>query len=179
MKHQLKDDGITDDKIQKLLDTIRRPTKGLQSEWLDNILFEIKYFYYHNFASPYLQLKNGIRNLWLWRKVIWNDRWYDYQFIMDIIAFKLKQVESNWSKSNYIGWEEDQEKMRELLEILKTIRKLEDEVGIEVDINTPSNISKLYENFGRELFQVIEYHEKINDDQIITKSCSQIEKWWD
>lgn len=40
--------------------------------------------------SAFRECKQGIRNLWRWFPVIWNDRDWDYTFIYSIIAKKLE-----------------------------------------------------------------------------------------
>lgn len=51
----------------------------------------------------YYNIKNGVKNLWKYRKVIWDDRWYDYQYIFFILEFKLKNTIKNWDKAHYVG----------------------------------------------------------------------------
>lgn len=37
-------------------------------------------------------IKYGIKNLWKWKSVIWNDRDWDYFFLLEITRFKLEQM---------------------------------------------------------------------------------------
>ena len=65
---------------------------------------DIKYRYHNLFIFDILyNIKNGIKNFWTYRKVIWNDRWYDYKHIFNILEFKLKDTIKNWDKAHYIG----------------------------------------------------------------------------
>ena len=41
----------------------------------------------------YYNVKNGIRNLWKWRKVVWNDRPWDYVYIFKALRFKLDETQ--------------------------------------------------------------------------------------
>jgi hypothetical protein len=41
--------------------------------------------------------KQGIKNLWYWGPIIWQDRNWDYHYIFEILKHKLK------AQSNYIG----------------------------------------------------------------------------
>lgn len=45
---------------------------------LKELIEDIKYGY-RNFIifDIYYNIKNGIKNLWTYRSVIWNDRWYN------------------------------------------------------------------------------------------------------
>lgn len=64
----------------------------------------IKIWYNHLFIfDVYYNIKNGIKNFWKYRNIIWNDRWYDYQYIFSIIEFKLKDTIKNWDNAHYIG----------------------------------------------------------------------------
>jgi hypothetical protein len=49
-------------------------------------------------GRSYTNITNGIVNIWRWRKVIWNDRWWDHYYFYEIISFKLKDMESHWGK---------------------------------------------------------------------------------
>lgn len=64
--------------------------------------------YIHN-AWNYM--KNGIVNLFKWRKVIWKDRDWDYHFILDVLKFKIKNTRDYILKCNRIG-DEDQDRIK-------------------------------------------------------------------
>ena len=70
---------------------------------LNNIKLNIEIWFTHTFKYPYWDFKSGIKNFWKYRKIIWNDRWYDYFFIIELYKFKLKDNIDNWDKSNYVG----------------------------------------------------------------------------
>ena len=60
-------------------------------------------------------IKNGIKNFWTYRKVIWNDRWYDYSYIFKLLEFKLKDAIENWDKAHYVGSDFTKKRMQVLL----------------------------------------------------------------
>ena len=65
---------------------------------------DITYWCHNLFIFDILHnIQNGIKNFWTYRKVIWNDRWYDYQPIFNILEFKLKDTIKNWDKAHYVG----------------------------------------------------------------------------
>ncbi len=69
-------------------------------------LEDIKYWYYNLFIFDVLyNIKNGIKNLWTYKSIIWNDRWYDYSYIFKLLEFKLKDTIKNWDKAHYVGSE--------------------------------------------------------------------------
>jgi hypothetical protein len=37
----------------------------------------------------------GIKNLWKWRKIIWNDRDWDHYYLLKIVEFKLSNMSKN------------------------------------------------------------------------------------
>lgn len=69
-------------------------------------LEDIKYWYCNLFIFDILyNIKNGIKNLWTYKSIIWNDRWYDYSYIFKLLEFKLKDTIKNWDKAHYVGSE--------------------------------------------------------------------------
>ena len=71
-----------------------------------NLTEDIRYWYNNLFIfTLYYNIKNGLRNLWTYKSVIWNDRWYDYSYIFNILEFKLEQNIKNWDKAHYVGSE--------------------------------------------------------------------------
>jgi hypothetical protein len=83
-------------------------------------LDDIKYKYHNLFIfTLYYNIKNGIKNLWTYRKVIWNDRWYDYSFIFKLLEFKLNDTIKNWEGAHYIGSEFTKKRMHVLLNRLE------------------------------------------------------------
>ena len=73
--------------------------------WYNN-LFIFDYFY---------NIKHGIKNFWKYKSVIWNDRWYDYQYIFSLLEFKLKDTIKNWDNAHYVGSEFTKKRMQVLL----------------------------------------------------------------
>ena len=77
-----------------------------------NIIEDIKYWYYSLFIfDVFYNIKNGIKNLWIYKSIIWNDRWYDYSYIFKILEFKLEQNIKNWNKAHYVGSEFTKKRM--------------------------------------------------------------------
>jgi len=69
-----------------------------------------------------------ILNLWKWRKVICNDRWWDYSFMLEILLFKLKDMEENWgTRTHYVGDYDDKKILQELIEDLEWMLDEENE----------------------------------------------------
>lgn len=65
------------------------------------------------FIHPFRKIKYGIQNLWYWRKVIWNDRDWDYYFLSKMIVHKMKRMDKHFLEySNHVNREKDVRKMR-------------------------------------------------------------------
>lgn len=47
----------------------------------------------------------GLRNLWIFRRVVWRFRWWDFSFQEEMIDKMLEICEKKWSESRYLGWE--------------------------------------------------------------------------
>jgi len=99
----------------------------------------------------------GIKNFWYFRKVIWNFRWYDYSFTLDVFQKVFENLDDSWEKSHYLGSEEEHEKIKSIIQKFKKIKELEDECTIEAD----REMMKLINELGEDIFG---YDEKIIED---------------
>lgn len=126
---------------------------------LYNIKFEVKYFF-RNIYSNIRRFFGNIKNLWKFRKIVWQDRWWDYEFLMNFIEFKLKDMNEHWGvDTHYVNDEIDKQFIEELIVILENIKNLE--------FDEENKIDELYEQFGIKLFG--------RDG----KGTSRIRKLWD
>ena len=51
-----------------------------------------------------VRFKESIINLWKFRKIVWNWRWYDFDFQIDMIVFQLQELEKvGGKKTHYVG----------------------------------------------------------------------------
>ncbi len=84
-------------------------------KWKD-IKEDIEIWYNNLFIFDiFYNIKHGIKNLWKYKSVIWNDRWYDYQYIFSFLEFKLKDTIKNWDNAHYVGSEFTKKRMQVLL----------------------------------------------------------------
>ena len=70
---------------------------GSDVQWEDK-WFDIKYNIYHFYPIEkihdfYYNITQGVSNLFKWRKVIWNDRNWDDNYIFRILQFKFENME--------------------------------------------------------------------------------------
>ena len=60
-----------------------------------------------------MKIIDGLKNYWKWRKIIYNDSWWDSHFLFDIMRFKIEQMETGFRNH---GWgvmsEKDADKMK-------------------------------------------------------------------
>lgn len=67
---------------------------------------------------------HGIRNLIRWFPVIWNDRDYDWEFVLKIIEKKIVFMRGDFANSKfYVGWEKDVASMDKVLDLIDKIKK--------------------------------------------------------
>lgn len=66
----------------------------------------------------------GIKNLWKWFPVVWNDRDYDHAYIMISLRFKIENTANYIEKhKRYEGWERDVERMRLCVRLFDALEK--------------------------------------------------------
>ena len=94
---------------------IEKNKKIKEDSWKE----KIEDFFKNTFVYPLKSFLKGIDNLIKWRKIIWQDRWWDYYFLLEILQFKLKDMEENWGKNtHYVNDYKDKEIIKSLLEDL-------------------------------------------------------------
>jgi hypothetical protein len=90
------------------------------SRWWNNFKFEIGWNFNHYISSPIRNFRTGINNLIKYRKLIWNDRWWDYSFFMRMLEFKLKDTEKHWGRdTHYVGDQDEKDTLKKLIEDLE------------------------------------------------------------
>ena len=124
-------------------------------------------------------IKNGIWNYWYWRKVIWNDRWWDYSFFNIIMKHKLKSMEGKWNKSYSVNADETKLIIEYGIELLDNIVRLEN--GIETK-ESVELLHKYYQKFGDLLYKTrtTEFFYEYEDGTHVQKVTGpNIELLWD
>ena len=120
---------------------------------------------------PWSSFKRGLRNLWSWKKVIWEDRWYSNEYIDIILLHKLKTMDEKWGGAHYVGSEVDHKEIKKLICILEEIRNRED----EYTMTNEQEIQELYAEFGRRLYSV----RKLPKEKTETVKTNFIQRLWD
>ena len=127
---------------------------GICVKWKD-IKEDIEIWYNNLFIFDYFyNIKHGIKNFWKYKSVIWNDRWYDYQYIFSLLEFKLKDTIKNWDNAHYVGSEFTKKRMQVLLNRIE-----------EYTVNL-ENLEELY------------YTKKITRDEFYKQKEELLNKTW-
>lgn len=80
-------------------------------------------FRHRYIEMPWYDFKHGIENLWNYKKIVWNQRPWDYYDILKMQQFQLKRLKTTLEN----GWEVDEsrlpkiEKMSRCIEIIQNI----------------------------------------------------------
>jgi hypothetical protein len=131
-----------------------KDSKDLESKesWIDDLRFEIDYYWNSWITQPWRTFNKGISNLWKWRKIIWNDRWWDYDFLHTIILFKLKDMESHWGvDTHYVKDYVEKDTLKKLIEDLEWMMDTDHENDFAKDKDgNPVDIREQYTSYNKE-----------------------------
>ena len=94
-------------------------------EKLNEVIEDIDYKR-HSFWSSFRGFFNGLYNFWKFRKIIFRDRFWDYSFLVEILVFKLKDMEDNWVKNTH--YEGDKFTKGRITVLRKRIESLEEDI---------------------------------------------------
>jgi len=98
--------------------SLRQQTE--EEPWWENMHFELKYFWDNKIMYPIRSFNHGVSNLIKYRKLIWRDRWWDYNFMLEMLLFKLKDMEEHWVKdTHYVNDTDEKETLQKLIEDLE------------------------------------------------------------
>jgi hypothetical protein len=153
----------------------RKINKGNKLLW-DNLKFELDWNFNRYIIVPFRQFIQGIKNLWTWKSIIWNDRWYDYDFFHKILRKKLETMYKGYENAYACGSEELQTEIKVLIDILDMIDELEDSFEEDAD----KKIDELYQTFGEKLFSIREFENKDCEGKVIRKyKTTLFRRLWD
>lgn len=157
----------------------------------------------------YYNVKHGVRNLWYWKKVIWEDRWYDYIFLLDMMRHKLKHTERMTREFGcHINHVRDADKMKIAINLLdrimeddyyeRAVKTLHEQYGEPEmhwsDVEEDANLTKLditHENIKTEEDQT-DYNKRFREASLRQAKQKQgdinylfkfmakhLQSWWD
>ena len=94
-------------------------------EKLNEVIEDIDYKR-NSYWSSFKGFFRGLYNFWKFRKIIFRDRFWDYSFLVEILVFKLKDMEDNWVKNTH--YEGDKFTKGRITVLRKRIESLEDDI---------------------------------------------------
>lgn len=120
----------------------------------------------------------GLYNFWKFRKIIFRDRFWDYSFLVEMIVFKLKDMEDNWVKNTH--YEGDKFTKGRITVLRKRIESLEENIQ-EIEERYMSYFST-HEVTDEERLRI--YKSMRKEIQILTDEAYKtlgrnIRKFWD
>jgi hypothetical protein len=91
--------------------------------FVSDLIWEIQYYYKEWVVDTWYSVKHGLINFWKYRSIVWYDRWYDYDFMLNLLEFKLKEMDKHWDVDTYyVGAKFTKGRLRVLLRDLETYR---------------------------------------------------------
>ena len=65
-----------------------------------------------------------IKNVYKWRKILWNDRDFDYNYVLDVLIFKLEDLSRGLTRwHNSARWEKDVQDINTLVRLMKKYKE--------------------------------------------------------
>lgn len=91
---------------------------------INTIIDDVRYWYWNWWVFDVIyNVKYGVKNLWDYKSIIWNDRWYDHSFILNLLVFKMKRNIKQWNNAHYIGSDFTKKRM---IVLTKRLQEYED-----------------------------------------------------
>jgi len=150
------------------------PIKEENPVW-ESIKFEVQWNFNNYIKSPIKMIFRGLKNFWRFRKVIWNFNWWDYDFTQKVHEQCLIEMNKGWDEAHYIGSEDDQKQIQDLIDIMKTITESCDECTVESEANT----EKLFAEFGEKLYSIREFERYTSETSTQKIKTNLVTVLWD
>ena len=147
----------------------------------------------------FYNIKNGLRNFWKWRKVVWNDRPWDYVYIFKALRFKLNETQ-RCIDGTFVGSDEEAAKIRSLIDAIDRIleddyvkeeyEEMDEKYGkLEMIFNDDNTITTTRENLKEEdreqerketlALAELEADRRQKDiNYVFDTMKNDIQKWW-
>jgi len=122
-------------------------------------------YLYHLYIDYIWMPFNGFRNLWTWKKIIWQDAQFDYSFMLRILIKKLELMENGFRLH---GCCTNSERVAKEIKILRLIVE-----RIERDEYV------LFERFGKPDYKHGEYLARQDLEYFGKIINKKLRCWWD
>jgi hypothetical protein len=143
--------------------------------------------------SFWINIKYGVKNLWRYRKVIWNDRDWDYAFLLYLVEFKTKAMSDTIRKYGMsVSSEEIADELAEVSQLLGRLanddfekhadehyKKWHDEKGFQFeDIFKPDPKSEEYLASLKVAWKNDAQDRRLAEKKLF-KLLTRYRNWWD
>lgn len=123
---------------------------------------ELFYDLKHDLSHGWYNFKHGVKNLVRWFPIIWQDRDFDYYYLLMLMETKLKHMHKDMENSYHVGAERDAKDMQECIDIIHRIRT--DSYTNEAFDEVEKRYGKLNMRFNDETNTIDFWNEKTEGD---------------
>jgi len=149
------------------------PNKEPYVDPTDTLSWKINEFFFR-LSIPFRDFYRGCYNLWIWKSIIWKDRFWDYSFFTTILVFKLEQMEKYWGVDTH--HEGDKFTKGRLKVLIKRFKELEDDIENCLDT---SHLANLTDEEKMQLFRIARKREKWLVDRAFKVLGRNHRRFWD
>lgn len=136
--------------------------------WLYRLLDRTETLYYN--------LKYGFQNLWKWRKIVWNDRDWDWMYLSAVMRFKLRRMADGCEKYSYhLHKERDIKQMRIVAELL---RRMNGDYSYYKNADARVGGNRDLQIKGEFLWSKHIQMQEEQDDEYLSKMIKKMRNWW-
>jgi hypothetical protein len=141
--------------------------------------------------SFWTNIKYGVKNLWRYRKVIWNDRDWDYAFLLNLVEFKTKTMSDTIKKYGMsVSSEETANELAEVSQLLGRLANDDFEKHVDehyekwdkeyrlLDAFKPNKKSEEYLESLRLAWKNDKQDRKLAEKRLL-KLLTKYKNWWD
>ena len=115
-------------------------------DFIENIIFM-----YKNILNIFKNIKYGIKNLIKWFPIIYKDRDFDYFYLLNILYFKLSNMEKFFKNDNLCMSKDHKIYGDEIAEILPVLKRLmEENYILEHNFIDESSIKEINDTYKKD-----------------------------
>jgi len=113
----------------------------LPNLFLNKIKYGLCYKLYDLFIY---RLSKFIENVWIFRKVLWNHRWWDYHYTLEVLRTSLECMEKGMHNGIEIRETRDK-KIKKIQRVIQIIKNIENDIYIEMAENELGKTHTIHE----------------------------------
>ncbi len=150
-----------------------------------------------------MTIRRGLRNLWYWLPIIWNDRPWDYVFLLIVMKHKIQQMADSTPDWLHVNAEDIKQEMLDTVFLLDCL--IDDRAEMDAMAQHEAIFGKPKHEFvateNNELVEMVTTYPDTEDDEVARKAVlafahiaeitrritlqalgrafMRIERWWD